>query len=205
MYLPWNDPIPGRFDLEVSRLAWLSAWFNSRTFGLECFSGAPPLDRFKIGGSVTVSRISCTVSAFPVFIPLASKWWVAVTDLKPGLLGLMVGTKMVGLMLGAKMVGVVVAVGAKMGAPSLSTPKKPSMLLRLAIAQLCLCQRTQYIFLGSITDMKLWNLDSHFSCWWLFQFKRFLVLPLFAFVISKICCSVCLLLLYSADARCLLL
>ena len=32
-----------------------------------------------------------------------------------------------------------------------------------------------------------------------------LFFPLFAFVISKICCSVCLLLLYSADARCLLL
>ena len=25
---------------------------------------------------------------------------------------------------------------------------------------------SRFIFLGSITDMKLWNLDSHFSCWW---------------------------------------
>ena len=147
MYLPWKYPIPGRVDLKATRLAWLSAWFNSRTFGLECFSAPPPpLDRFKIGGSVTVSRISCTVSAFPVFIPLASKWWVAVTDLKPGLLDLMVGAKMVGLMVGAKMVEVVVVVGAKMGAPSLSTPKKPSMLLRLAIARLDLCQRTRESF-----------------------------------------------------------
>ena len=28
----------------------------------------------------------------------------------------------------------------------------------------------QYMFLGSNSDMKLWSLDSHFSCWWLFQF-----------------------------------
>ena len=70
-------------------------------------------------------------------------------DLKPGLLDLMVGTKMVGLMVGAKMVEVVVVVGAKMGAPSLSTPKKPSMLLRLDIAQLGLCQRMRESFSGN--------------------------------------------------------
>jgi len=40
-------------------------------------------------------------------------------------------------------------VGAKMGAPSLSTPKKPSILVRLAIAQLCLCQRTRESFSGN--------------------------------------------------------
>ena len=158
MFLPWKDPIPGRVDLKATRLAWLWAWFNSRTFGLECFSGAPPppLGRFKAGGSDTVSRISCTVSAFPVFIPLASKWWVAVTDLKPGLLGLMVD----GLMLGAKMVEVVVVVVAKIGAPSLSTPKKPSILVRLAIAQLCLCQRTRESFAGNtcpLAVIQIWS------------------------------------------------
>ena len=87
------------------------------------------------------------MSAFPVFIPLA------VTDLKLGLLGLMVGTKMVGLMVGAKMVEVLVVVGAKMGAPSLSTPKKPSMLLRLAIAQLDLCQWTRESFSGNTCSL----------------------------------------------------
>ena len=161
MYLPWKYPIPGRVDLKATRLAWLSAWFDSRTFGLECFSGPPPpLDRFKIGGSDTVSRISCTVSAFPVFIPLASRWWVAVTDLKLGLLGLMVGTKMVEVMLGAKVVEVVVVVGAKIGAPSLSTPKKPSMLLRLDIAQLGLCQRMRESFSGntcSLAVSQIWS------------------------------------------------
>ena len=73
---------------------------------------------------------------------------MAVTDLKLGLLDLMVGTRMVEVIVvvGAKMVELVVVVGAKMGAPSLSTPKKPSMLLRLAIARLDLCQRTRESF-----------------------------------------------------------
>ena len=78
---------------------------------------------------------------------------MAVTDLKLGLLGLMVGTKMVEVMLGAKVVEVVVVVGAKIGAPSLSTPKKPSMLLRLDIAQLGLCQRMRESFSGNTCSL----------------------------------------------------
>ena len=175
MHLPWTVPIPGRVDRKVTKLAWLSARPNSRTFGLGCFSAPPPppllLDRLKAGGSVTVSRISCTVSAFPVFIPLASRWWVDVADLKPWLLDLMVG---------AKMVEVVVVVGAKMGAPSLSTPKKPSMLLRLDIAQFCLCQRTRESFscnTCSLAVSQIWSygIRIHISfaggCQ-LFQFKN---------------------------------
>ena len=79
------------------------------------------------------------------------------TDLKPGLLDLMVD----GLMLGAKMVEVVVVVVAKMGAPSLSTPKKPSMLLRLAIAQLGLCQWTRESFSGNTCPLAVTQILSY--------------------------------------------
>ena len=78
--------------------------------------------------------------------------------------------------------------GRQDGSPILVHPQEA-----LHVAQACHCtvgslsedERIfflQYMFFGSITDMMLWNLDSHFSCWWLFQFKTsslvFHVLPL---------------------------
>ena len=117
--------LPGFGSLKVATLCCTSTGLLSNSFCMRTPSPAGSFAVFRAptvgaGDSVTASTISCTVSA--TLSSMGAKMGASVMISSALRASCFFGPKFLGLI-----------VGAMMGAPSLSTPRKPSIPVRLAI------------------------------------------------------------------------